>query len=229
MSTSERVWIVDDDQSIRWVLCRALEAVGMQVRAFEAAESLLECLRGDCPDAIVTDLRMPGLSGVSLLEKIGALEPQLLVIIMTAYADLDSAVSAYRAGAFEYLPKPFDVDEAVSLVRSAIKNHAPTAVKVAPSSVAGPEILGSVPALQEVFRAIGKLSRSHITVLITGETGTGKELVARALHEKGPRRADPFIALNTAAIPAELLESELFGHERGAFTGAQAKRRGRFE
>ena len=229
MSAAERVWIVDDDQSIRWVLSRALEAADMQVTAFETAESLLDRLTGERPDAIVTDLRMPGMSGVSLLENIGSVEPQVPVIIMTAYSDLDSAVSAYRAGAFEYLPKPFDVDDAVQLVRRAIKNRSVDALPAVESTRRGAEILGKAPAMQEVFRAVGRLSRSHISVLITGETGTGKELVARALHENGPRRAGPFIALNTAAIPSELLESELFGHERGAFTGADAKRRGRFQ
>ena len=229
MSQVERVWVVDDDQSIRWVLSRALEAAGMKVQSFETAESLLAALDEQRPDAIVTDMRMPGLDGVGLLEQVTRLEPGMPVIIMTAYSDLDSAVSAYSAGAFEYLPKPFDVDDAVGLVRRAIHNRPGINGAKQDDSAVSPEILGSAPAMQEVFRAVGKLSRSNMTVLITGESGTGKELVARALHDNGPRRRSPFIALNTAAIPAELLESELFGHERGAFTGAESRRQGRFE
>ena len=229
MDVTSTVWIIDDDQSIRWVLSRALENAGMQVKAYESGERLLDDLRRECPHAIVTDLRMPGMSGISLLEGISEIEPQLPVILMTAYSDLDSAVSAYRAGAFEYLPKPFDVDEAVELVHRAIKNRTDRAEQPLQSVASRAQILGSSVAMQEVFRAIGRLSKTNVSVLITGESGTGKELVAKALHGNGPRRSGPFIALNTAAIPSELLESELFGHERGAFTGAQSKRRGRFE
>lgn len=230
MSGPEQIWIVDDDQSIRWVLARALGKEGMQVTDFESGERVVSELATHSPDAIITDIRMPEVDGLALLDEISRRHPELPVIIMTAYADLDSAVSAFRGGAFEYLPKPFDVDEAVSLVRRAIGNK-PSGAARAPEAAPSParEILGSAPAMQEVFRAIGRLSRSNMTVLITGESGTGKELVAHALHRHGPRSSAPFIALNTAAIPRELLESELFGHERGAFTGAQQLRRGRFE
>ncbi len=223
-----QVWLVEDDESIRWVLERALRNGGMQMRAFEAAEPALAALAADLPDVLLTDVRMPGKSGLDLLKEVRARQPQLPVIVMTAHSDLPSAVSAYEGGAFEYLPKPFDIDHAVELVRragsSARRDDAPqTALPRMP------ELLGRAPAMQTVFRAIGRLARSSIQVLITGESGTGKELVARALHEYSPRTGKPFVALNSAAIPAELLESELFGHERGAFTGADAQRRGRFE
>jgi two-component system, NtrC family, nitrogen regulation response regulator GlnG len=223
-----RVWLVDDDASIRWVLERALRNDGMTARAFEAAEPALDALRRDTPDVLITDIRMPGASGLELLRRIRDARPALPVIVMTAHSDLGNAVSAYEGGAFEYLPKPFDIDEAVALVRRA----ASAALAGAPEATGAPqvpEILGRAPAMQQVFRAIGRLARSAVTVLITGESGTGKELVARALHQHSPRAGRPFIALNTAAIPTELLESELFGHERGAFTGADAQRRGRFE
>jgi two-component system, NtrC family, nitrogen regulation response regulator GlnG len=223
-----RVWLVDDDASIRWVLERALRNDGMAPRAFDAAEGALEALRRDTPDVLITDIRMPGASGLELLRRIRDARPALPVIVMTAHSDLGSAVSAYEGGAFEYLPKPFDIDEAVALVRRAASG-ASGAGSDAAAAPRMPELLGKAPAMQQVFRAIGRLSRSSVTVLITGESGTGKELVARALHEHSPRTGRPFIALNTAAIPADLLESELFGHERGAFTGADAQRRGRFE
>ena len=228
MSEALRVWLVDDDASIRWVLERALRNDGMTARAFEAAEPALDALRRDTPDVLITDIRMPGASGLELLKRIREARPQLPVIVMTAHSDLGSAVSAYEGGAFEYLPKPFDIDQAVALVRRAASG----ASAGSPAGAAAPripELLGRAPAMQQVFRAIGRLARSSVTVLITGESGTGKELVARALHEHSPRSARPFVALNTAAIPADLLESELFGHERGAFTGADAQRRGRFE
>ncbi len=223
-----RVWLVDDDASIRWVLERALRNGGMAPRAFEAAEGALDALRRDAPDVLITDIRMPGASGLELLRRIRDARPALPVIVMTAHSDLGSAVSAYEGGAFEYLPKPFDIDEAVALVRRAA-SAAFGGGGDAGAAPQMPELLGKAPAMQQVFRAIGRLSRSSVTVLITGESGTGKELVARALHEHSPRTGRPFIALNTAAIPADLLESELFGHERGAFTGADAQRRGRFE
>jgi two-component system nitrogen regulation response regulator GlnG len=223
-----RVWLVDDDASIRWVLERALRSDGMAPRAFEAAEPALDALRRESPDVLITDIRMPGASGLELLRRIRDARPALPVIVMTAHSDLGNAVSAYEGGAFEYLPKPFDIDQAVALVRRAA-----SASQQPGSDLGGapriPELLGRAPAMQQVFRAIGRLARSSVTVLITGESGTGKELVARALHEHSPRATRPFIALNTAAIPADLLESELFGHERGAFTGADAQRRGRFE
>ncbi|WP_422126561.1 nitrogen regulation protein NR(I) [Thioalkalivibrio sulfidiphilus] len=225
----EHVWVIDDDRSIRWVLERALDKAGIEVTSFETAGAALDALEKDTPDAVVTDIRMPGMDGLELLDRLHRDHPQLPVIIMTAHSDLESAVSAYQGGAFEYLPKPFDVDDAVALVHRACQLHRERAQPEAGQSDHGTEIIGEAPAMQEVFRAIGRLSRSNITVLINGESGTGKELVARALHRHSPRANMPFIALNTAAIPKDLLESELFGHEKGAFTGAQASRRGRFE
>lgn len=225
-------WIVDDDRSIRWVLQKALEAVDITVKAFESADLVLEQLKRNSepgPDVLVSDIRMPGMDGLQLLADIQQRQPDLPVIIMTAYSDLDSAVSVYEGGAFEYLPKPFDVDEAVELVQRAINHRRQQHANPSEDINLGAEIIGEAPAMQEVFRAIGRLARSNITVLINGESGTGKELVAHALHKHSPRRAAPFIALNMAAIPRELLESELFGHEKGAFTGAHASRKGRFE
>ena len=234
MPLAENIWIADDDRSIRWVLERALQKADIEVRSFESADQLIAALRNQQPDALMTDIRMPGTDGLRLLERMQREYPDIPVIIMTAHSDLESAVSAYQGGAFEYLPKPFDVNEAVDLVRRACKmRHEREAGKVAAeqesSLFGGREIIGHAPAMQEVFRAIGRLSKSSITVLITGESGTGKELVAKALHTHSPRANKPFIALNTAAIPRELLESELFGHEKGAFTGAYAQRKGRFE
>ena len=224
------VWVIDDDRSIRWVLEKALAQEGMDVTGFASGSGVLQRLSSHRPDAIMSDIRMPDVNGLDLLKSISTDFPGLPVIIMTAYSDLDSAVAAYQGGAFEYLPKPFDVDDAVDLVRRAVGHgRARTLVPAPPTQSPDQEIIGSAPAMQEVFRAIGRLSRSNITVLITGESGTGKELVARALHRHSPRADKPFIALNTAAIPRDLLESELFGHERGAFTGAQSQRRGRFE
>ena len=223
-----RVWLVDDDTSIRWVLERALKNGGMLPKAFDAAEPALAALRNDTPDVLITDIRMSGQSGLDLLRRVHDAHPELPVIVMTAYSDLGSAVSAYESGAFEYLAKPFDIDQAVDLVkRAAAAGIGRTDSAAAMPKI--PELLGRAPAMQQVFRAIGRLSRSSVNVLITGESGTGKELAARALHEHSPRANKPFIALNTSAIPAELLESELFGHEKGAFTGADSLRRGRFE
>lgn len=222
------VWLVDDDASIRWVLERALRQGGMAPTAFDHADTALAALRRDRPDVLITDIRMPGRSGLELLTEIRDNQPDLPVIVMTAHSDLDSAVAAYQGGAFEYLPKPFDIDQAVDLVRRAAQQK----TRVEESSTEArriPEMLGQAPAMQEVFRAIGRLSRSSMTVLITGESGTGKELVARALHRHSPRANKAFIALNTSAFTADLLESELFGHEKGSFTGADAQRRGRFE
>ncbi len=228
MIRKEHIWVIDDDHAIRWVLEKALQRDSMTVTSFDSAVGAIDALRQGTPDAIVADIRMPGMNGLELLSHLRERAPDLPVIIMTAHSDLDSAVSAYQGGAFEYLPKPFDVDEAVALVRRACqtrRQRADPPAQIEPL----PEIIGEAPAMQEVFRAIGRLSRSNITVLITGESGSGKELVARALHRHSPRADKPFIAINTAAIPRDLLESELFGHERGAFTGAQASRQGRFE
>ena len=223
-----QVWLVDDDASIRWVLERALRNAGLQPRSFEVAEAALAALPQGAPDVLVTDIRMPGMSGLELAQEIRKLRPGLPVIVMTAHADLDNAVSAFASGAFEYLPKPFDIDQAVALVKRAAAS-APSAAANQELEAPTPELLGRAPAMQQVFRAIGRLSRTSTTVLITGESGTGKELVARALHEHSPRAARKFVALNMSAIPGELLESELFGHEKGSFTGADAQRRGRFE
>ncbi|AIS18572.1 nitrogen regulation protein NR(I) [Pseudomonas sp. CFBP 8770] len=230
MSRSETVWIVDDDRSIRWVLEKALQQEGMTTQSFDSADGVMSRLARQQPDVIISDIRMPGASGLDLLARIREQHPRLPVIIMTAHSDLDSAVASYQGGAFEYLPKPFDVDEAVSLVKRA-NQHAQEqqGLTEVPALTRTPEIIGEAPAMQEVFRAIGRLSHSNITVLINGESGTGKELVAHALHRHSPRAASPFIALNMAAIPKDLMESELFGHEKGAFTGAANLRRGRFE
>jgi two-component system, NtrC family, nitrogen regulation response regulator GlnG len=225
----EHVWVIDDDRSIRWVLERALAKAGIEVTSFETAGAALKALEHDTPDTVITDIRMPGMGGLELLERLHRDHPELPVIIMTAHSDLESAVSAYQGGAFEYLPKPFDVDDAVALVRRAFQLRRERVHPESGPNGGTPEIIGEAPAMQEVFRAIGRLSHSNITVLINGESGTGKELVAHALHRHSPRAGQPFIALNTAAIPGDLLESELFGHEKGAFTGAQASRRGRFE
>ena len=224
------VWIIDDDRSIRWVFEKALTRENLPHRIFDTAEAALRALDRETPGAVLSDIRMPGMSGLEFMEHIKQLQPRLPIIIMTAYSDLDSAVSAFQGGAFEYLPKPFDVNHALELIHRALEeggrgDEAPGL----DSGLVGQAMLGQAPAMQDVFRAIGRLSQSHATVLITGETGTGKELVAHALHRHSPRKDKPFIALNTAAIPKDLLESELFGHERGAFTGATASRRGRFE
>ncbi|WP_018233068.1 nitrogen regulation protein NR(I) [Thioalkalivibrio thiocyanodenitrificans] len=229
MSNHEHVWVIDDDRSIRWVLERALAKADIEVTSFETAGAAIKALEHDTPDTVITDIRMPGMGGLELLERLHRDHPELPVIIMTAHSDLESAVSAYQGGAFEYLPKPFDVDDAVALVRRAFQLRRERVQPEAGPNGGTPEIIGEAPAMQEVFRAIGRLSHSNITVLINGESGTGKELVAHALHRHSPRAGQLFIALNTAAIPGDLLESELFGHEKGAFTGAQASRRGRFE
>ena len=231
MNRQHEVWIVDDDRAIRWVLERALEKEHVATRSFENADKVLARLEKFEPDVIITDIRMPGTDGLALLQAVQAAHPQLPVIIMTAYADLDRAVAAFRGGAFEYMPKPFDVDDVINIVRRALRKSASGAAPEAEpvDNTPVPEIIGSSAPMQEVFRAVGRLSNSNMTVLLTGESGTGKELVARALHRHSPRANKPFIALNTAAIPRDLLESELFGHEKGAFTGAAVQRIGRFE
>ncbi len=233
MNELETVWIVDDDKSIRWVMEKALQKAEMSTRSFQNPKELLIALEQDIPDVLITDIRMPNINGLELLDKIQADYPTLPVIVMTAHSDLDSAVSAFHGGAFDYLPKPFDINDVVELTRRACVHSSqqrelaanPSVLK--PSEI--PDIIGEAPAMQEVFRAIGRLARSQITVLINGESGTGKELVAKALHRHSPRSAKPFIALNMAAIPKDLMESELFGHEKGAFTGAIQRRAGRFE
>jgi two-component system nitrogen regulation response regulator GlnG len=236
--TQEKIWVVDDDRSIRWVLEKALQQANLEPTCFENGDEALNAIadlsEAERPQAIISDIRMPGTSGLKVLEKLQEAFPAIPVIIMTAHSDLESAVASFQGGAFEYLPKPFDVDEAVSITRRAL---AVAKESLAQEEVAGAEppemeemeIIGEAPAMQEVFRAIGRLSFSNITVLINGESGTGKELVAKALHNHSPRKARPFIALNMAAIPKDLIESELFGHEKGAFTGATTQRRGRFE
>jgi two-component system nitrogen regulation response regulator GlnG len=226
------VWVVDDDSSIRWVMDKTLSSANIKCETFADAESVLMALERETPDVLVSDIRMPGIDGIELLNRVQQSAPELPVIIMTAHSDLDAAVNAYQKGAFEYLPKPFDIDETLTLVERAIthsqeqKSALSTEETIAAEA---PEIIGEAPAMQEVFRAIGRLSRSSISVLINGESGTGKELVAHALHRHSPRSSKPFIALNMAAIPKDLIESELFGHEKGAFTGANSVRQGRFE
>src|SRR5471030_145448 len=226
------IWIVDDDESIRWVLEKALARENLATKSFANARDAIAALEFETPQVLVSDIRMPGDSGLDLLQLVKSRFPGLPVIIITAFSDLDSAVAAFQGGAFEYLAKPFDVDKAVELIRRALEESLREA-NVEQASTETPEILGQAPAMQDVFRAIGRLSQSNVTVLITGESGSGKELVARALHRHSPRGDQgsngAFVAINTAAIPKDLLESELFGHERGAFTGAQTMRRGRFE
>ena len=229
MSRSETVWIVDDDRSIRWVLEKALQQEGMTTQSFDSADGVMSRLARQQPDVIISDIRMPGASGLDLLARIREQHPRLPVIIMTAHSDLDSAVASYQGGAFEYLPKPFDVDEAVALVKRANQHAQEQQNQEAPPTLTRtPEIIGEAPAMQEVFRAIGRLSHSNITVLINGESGTGKELVARELHAQSSRASGPFVPVNCAAVSPELIESELFGHAKGAFTGATRARDGLF-
>ncbi|WP_423185475.1 nitrogen regulation protein NR(I) [Alishewanella sp. d11] len=224
------VWIIDDDNSIRWVLEKALSRTNIACESFASADLMLQRLEYERPAVVVSDIRMPGTDGMALLSKLQQLSPDLPVIIMTAHSDLDSAVNAFKRGAFEYLPKPFDVNDAVALINRALEHSKNQLAKHQPlPQTISPEIIGEAPAMQEVFRAIGRLARSSISVLINGQSGTGKELVARALHKHSPRAEQPFIALNMAAIPKDLIESELFGHEKGAFTGANTLRKGRFE
>ena len=230
MPMTDQVWIVDDDSSIRWVMEKALSRAGLNCRAFETGDDVLEALTDEEPLVVVSDIRMPGMDGITLLSKLKSQQPDLPVIITTAHSDLDSAVSSYEEGAFEYLPKPFDIEEMVATVtRAQSQRTQHDQVDETQGSNPSAEIIGNAPAMQEVFRAIGRLAQSHITVLINGESGTGKELVARALHRHSPRASNAFVALNMAAIPQELMESELFGHEKGAFTGANSRREGRFE
>ncbi|UTW05402.1 nitrogen regulation protein NR(I) [Amphritea atlantica] len=229
MTKAASVWIVDDDRSIRWVMDKALSSEGVRVTLFESGDNMLQQLQREVPDVVVSDIRMPGINGLELLERVNAEHPELPIIIMTAHSDLDSAVASYKGGAFEYLPKPFDIDEAAALVMRAVEHSREQQQQRGEEPEAQTEIIGEAPAMQEVFRAIGRLSQSNITVLINGESGTGKELVANALHQHSPRSSKPFIPLNMAAIPKDLIESELFGHEKGAFTGAASARPGRFE
>ncbi|HBK18613.1 MAG TPA: nitrogen regulation protein NR(I), partial [Gammaproteobacteria bacterium] len=230
---NEQVWVIDDDSAIRWVLDRALSQAGIPIKAFNTADQALHHLDGDeAPLAIITDIRMPGTSGLDFVERVQKVHHEIPIVVMTAHSDLQSAVNSFERGAYEYLPKPFDVDEAVAVIRRAIAHRTEKqAVWDAAGNVqtTATEIIGQASAMQEVFRAIGRLSSSNVSVLINGPSGSGKELVARALHRHSPREGHPFVALNVAAIPNELIESELFGHEKGAFTGATAKRMGRFE
>ncbi len=230
MSASGTVWVVDDDRSIRWVVERALTQAGLDCESFDSADSMLLAMADRQPEVIISDIRMPGTDGLTMLSQLKVEHPALPVIITTAHSDLESAVSSFEEGAFEYLPKPFDVDEMVATVERAREQaKRETVVANNEDDLRTTEIIGNAPAMQEVFRAIGRLAQSHITVLINGESGTGKELVARALHRHSPRATQPFVALNMAAIPKDLIESELFGHEKGAFTGANTRREGRFE
>ena len=231
MQQNNSVWILDDDRSIRWVLEKSLEKTGLKTESFENGNELLKRLRQVSPQAIISDIRMPGISGLDLLSRVHETHPKLPVIIMTAHSDLDSAVSSYSRGAFEYLPKPFDISDAVAMANRALAHSREQKANEAPAEVfpESQEIIGEAPAMQEVFRAIGRLSQSNISVLINGDSGTGKELVAQALHQHSPRKDEAFVPLNVAAIPKELIESELFGHEKGAFTGATSQRTGRFE
>ncbi len=229
-SRAKTIWVIDDDKSIRWVLEKTITQQGMKAKCFDSGENVVRSLGKGQPDVVITDVRMPGIDGLELMSQINEVYPDIPVIIMTAHSDLDSAVSSYQGGAFEYLPKPFDIDEAMELIHRAIAHREQNSVEnLGDSNSDLPEIIGEAPAMQEVFRAIGRLSQSNITVLINGQSGTGKELVAHALHKHSPRSSKPFIALNMAAIPKDLVESELFGHEKGAFTGASGQRQGRFE
>jgi len=223
----KNVWIVDDDRSIRWVLEKALQKADIPCKTFSEAESVLQAIKKEQPALILSDIHMPGKSGLEMLAEIKKSYPKLPIIIMTAYSDLDSAVASFQGGAFEYLPKPFDIDKAIELVRRATEESEEE--EQTPAEETASEIIGKAPAMQEVFRAIGRLSQSKATVLLTGESGAGKEVVARALHKHSPRSNTPFVAINMAAIPKDLMETELFGHEKGAFTGASAIRHGRFE
>lgn len=230
MSSRDVIWIVDDDKSIRWVLEKSLNKAGFECESFDSGDEMLSHLKDSQPDAIISDIRMPGRDGLETLDTVHNHFPDLPVIIMTAHSDLSSAVQSYKIGAFEYLPKPFDVNEAVAVTERAVKHSRDQKGKSKPAEPPeAKEIIGEAPAMQEVFRAIGRLSKSNITVLIKGESGTGKELVAQALHRHSPRADNPYIPLNVAAIPKDLIESELFGHEKGAFTGATQLRKGRFE
>ena len=223
------VWVIDDDDSIRWVLDKALGQAGIPIKAFDSADEAMHLFPNELPLTVLSDIRMPGSSGLDFLQKIQTEFPQIPVIIMTAHSDLDSAVNSFELGAYEYLAKPFDIDEVVNVVQRAISSRSESDPEITNQITPSSEILGSAPAMQEVFKAIGRLSTSSFTVLINGESGSGKELVARALHTHGPRKNEVFVALNVAAIPKELIESELFGHEKGSFTGATSARVGRFE
>jgi len=229
MAKKAKIWVVDDDDSIRWVLDKALSKAGFNTEIFTSADDALEHLGSSLPDVIISDIRMPGSSGLLLLDSVREKHPEIPVIIMTAHSDLDSAVASYDQGAFEYLPKPFDINDATTLVERAVDHARAQKVDIDTTEEQNALIIGKAPAMQEIFRAIGRLSQSDLTVLISGESGTGKELVAESLHRHSPRRDGPFIAINTGAIPGELLESQLFGHEKGAFTGALAQHKGRFE
>ena len=229
MTDTSEIWIVDDDSSIRWVIEKALSGESISSSSFESADELLSALKTSAPKVIISDIRMPGMDGLTLLRELKSIVPNVPVIITTAHSDLDSAVTSYESGAFEYLPKPFDIDEVIEVATRALAHTSKQPENAKTIETGGKEIIGNAPAMQEVFRAIGRLSQSSITVLISGQSGSGKELVARALHRHSPRAAAPFVALNMAAVPKDLMESELFGHEKGSFTGASGRREGRFE
>jgi len=229
MTDTNEIWIVDDDSSIRWVIEKALSGENISSSSFESADELLSAIKTSAPKVIISDIRMPGMDGLTLLQELKSIVPNVPVIITTAHSDLDSAVTSYESGAFEYLPKPFDIDEVIEVATRALAHTSKQPENAKTLDTGGKEIIGNAPAMQEVFRAIGRLSQSSITVLISGQSGSGKELVARALHRHSPRASSPFVALNMAAVPKDLMESELFGHEKGSFTGASGKREGRFE
>lgn len=229
MTDTNEIWIVDDDSSIRWVIEKALSGENISSSSFESADELLSAIKISAPKVIISDIRMPGMDGLTLLQELKSIAPTVPVIITTAHSDLDSAVTSYESGAFEYLPKPFDIDEVIEVATRALAHTSKQPENAKNLDTGGKEIIGNAPAMQEVFRAIGRLSQSSITVLISGQSGSGKELVARALHRHSPRASAPFVALNMAAVPKDLMESELFGHEKGSFTGASGKREGRFE
>ena len=227
---SKKVFVIDDDKSIRWILEKAFSKAGYHVNCYENTENIIENIVIHEPDIIVSDIKMPGESGLVMLENIKREFPKIPIIIMTAFSDLESTVSSLQKGAYDYIPKPFDIKELISTVEKSVKNKIPLNLKTKPYlSKNTSKIIGSSESMQNIYKAIGKIASTNVDVMILGETGTGKELIAKAIHENSDRKNNPFIAINTGAIPTELLESELFGHEKGSFTGAYSQRIGRFE